>query len=398
MADLLFLWFMMMVGARLRGCIASERSIDRDSGERPRESRGPNRRSAEPTGDTVSDRSRRFPVDQPSRDSKLNVSPAAGQNDPRLHYSLGSEEGHMLARRALLVLIIGLPPQAWCQLKIQAVVNAASFQGGMPDVGGLASIFVPGLAGTPGLFTASSALPLPSKLAGVQVTVDGIAAPILAVYIPQLGQSAYGQINIQVPLEWNTSAGSARSTLFVQQFLPGPVQSDLLTPLPTPGWGGFFADQNGYAIAQHASDYSVVTTQNPAHPGETIIAYANGFFPVWPPPPIGFPAPLQPLFVAINPIPIDNGYLFLQTPPQVFPPVGGSIPGASCANTPAVQVTFEGLAPGMVGVEQIKFIVPLDQQPGDWTLFFNNGTSPDGLTCDRVHGSASSPLVKLSVS
>ena len=65
--------------------------------------------------------------------------------------------------------------------KIQAIVNAASFQTGMPNVGGLASIFVSCLTGTPGLVTAQS-LPLPSQLAGISVAIDGIPGPILAIY------------------------------------------------------------------------------------------------------------------------------------------------------------------------------------------------------------------------
>jgi hypothetical protein len=166
-----------------------------------------------------------------------------------------------------------------------------------------------------------------------------------------------------------------------------------------PRWGGFFSDQNGLAIAQHAADYSTVTSQNPAHAGETILVYATGFFRVWPPSPVGFPAPQQPLFLSTVPIPMNTGYLFLQAPPQVFgplgPPAGGS--GGSCANTPAVRVTFEGLAPGLVGVEQINFVVPANQQPGDWALFFNTGTSADGSTCDTQHGPSSSPYVKLPV-
>jgi len=71
---------------------------------------------------------------------------------------------------------------------------------------------------------------------------------------------------------------------------------DAVSPLTPPTWGGFLMDENGYAIAQHASDYSLVTIQNPAHAGETIIAYADGFFTVWPPPPIGFAVPLPPSF------------------------------------------------------------------------------------------------------
>jgi len=134
-----------------------------------------------------------------------------------------------------------------------------------------------------------------------------------------------------------------------------------------------------------------VTAQNPAHSGETIIVYANNFFTVWPPPPIGFPTPSQPLFVPMTPYPGTTGYLFLQSPPQVLP----GLNKGSCANTPALNVTFEGLAPGLVGVEQINFVVP-SLSPGNYALFFNSGTSANGL-CDVLGYPESSSYVMISV-
>jgi hypothetical protein len=39
----------------------------------------------------------------------------------------------------------------------------------------------------------------------------------------------------------------------------------------------------------------------------------------------------------------------------------------------------------MIGVEQINFTVPLSQAPGDWALFFNFGSCPDGSGhCDKI--------------
>jgi uncharacterized protein (TIGR03437 family) len=62
----------------------------------------------------------------------------------------------------------------------------------------LASIFVSGLTGKPGITVAPPLSLLPSELAGITVTVNGAMAPLLAVAIPSQGQN--GQINIQVPL------------------------------------------------------------------------------------------------------------------------------------------------------------------------------------------------------
>jgi hypothetical protein len=53
----------------------------------------------------------------------------------------------------------------------------------------LASIFVSGLTGTPGITVTPSLSLLPPELAGITVTVNGATAPILAVAIPSNGQN-----------------------------------------------------------------------------------------------------------------------------------------------------------------------------------------------------------------
>ena len=178
-----------------------------------------------------------------------------------------------------------------------------------------------------------------------------------------------------------------------------------------PVFGGFFSDTNGYALAFHGSDSNPVTQQNPAHPGESIIALADDFFATWPPAPIAIPAPpeniFQPLEIARqDPRP---SYLYL----QAYPAVLGVCPGPSCltrngsvTNTAALQIALEGLAPGAVGVEIIRFVVPPNQQPGNWPLFSNEGSNPDGSgvpgTCRSLPPGAcplaySSPYVLLPV-
>jgi uncharacterized protein (TIGR03437 family) len=306
-----------------------------------------------------------------------------------------------MAPRILLFLCLtaGISATLQGQLKIQAVLNSASFQPGMPRRGALASVFVSGLTGPPGITVAPSLSLLPQELAGITVTVNGATAPILAVAIPSKGQN--GQINIQVPLERNSTLQSDgfdnEGTLEVRQ----QSQADVLTPLTPPSWGGFLMDENGYAIAQHASDYSLVTLQNPAHAGETIIAYATDFFTVWPPPPIGFAVPLHPLFPSSTPPPADYGLYLQDYPNPIIPICGGCLfPSGSFTDTPALQTSFQGLAPALVGIEQINFVVPAHQQSGDWALFYNSGSCTDGsgYKCGSVDDiGASSPYVKLPV-
>jgi len=312
----------------------------------------------------------------------------------------------------------------WAQ-GITAVVNAASFQSGLPSGGALATIFCTGLplsAAKPGTYVAPASLPLPYVLGGLYVVINGAPSPLLAVVITSSGQTANAQINFQVPMERNASlnpttppSGYSGSVAVAQVFsdtVNGSESSVLtnvasLTAFPAPtGWGGFFAGANGYAIAQHASDYSLVTPQNPAHAGETIIAYADDFLPVWPPSPIGVPAPQQPLsqilpsYLISDPglFEVSSTYLYLQAYP---PPTCGAFLGQDCysfASTPPVRVTFEGLAPGQIGVEQINFVVPANQQPGNWALFFNIGSCTTAPFSPGACGNAlSSPYVLLPV-
>jgi uncharacterized protein (TIGR03437 family) len=296
----------------------------------------------------------------------------------------------------LLALVAVGAPQAVSQLLITGVVNSASFQSGLPAGGGLATIFCSGSDPTgtvkPGTYLAPTSLPLPYQLGGFYVGINNTASPVLAVVVTGSGKSLNAQINFQVPIERNASLFNPPdgypgilSTCGVLGVIPLPPQSQ---------WGGFFADATGHAAAQHASDYSPVTLQNPAHPGETIIAYADDFFPVWPSPPVGFPAPQQPLFQLLpGVIRGAANHLYLQDYPQL------DFKGRSYANTPALQMTFQGLAPGLVGVEQINFVVPVNQQPGDWALFFNIGSCPDGGDPPSRCGNfgSSSPYVKLPV-
>jgi uncharacterized protein (TIGR03437 family) len=301
-------------------------------------------------------------------------------------------------RAASLVVAVSVSV-TWSQPQIAAVVNAASFQSGLPAGGSLGTIFCSGLTNaTPGTFVAPSSPPLPYVLDGLNVTINNAVAPLLAVVVDSSGNA---QINFQVPLERNVLAPLNTQGQYTVS-LGACGTSVTYSALEDPG--GFFADANGYAITQHASDYSLVTSQNPAHPGEAIVAYADGFFPVWPPPSIGFPTPLQPLFQILPASQITESYfagagtsLYLQAYPPLTCGIGGTCDN-SYASTPALQVTFEGLAPGMVGVEQINFVVPANQQPGNWALFFNQGSCPNGPgTCSRGIIGTSSPYVTLPV-
>jgi uncharacterized protein (TIGR03437 family) len=97
----------------------------------------------------------------------------------------------------------------------------------------------------------------------------------------------------------------------------------------------FFQMPDGYVIAQH-SDYSVVTPQNPALPGELIIVYATG---------LGTTAP--------NPLPGEipryPGLMTARAHLRV------SIGGTDVASE---RIWYAGLSPGWAGLYQINILLP----------------------------------------
>ena len=270
------------------------------------------------------------------------------------------------------------------QPQILGVVNSASFEPGLPSGGGLATVFCsfPGAVGGSGTYLPSSSSPLPYTLAANEVSINGVDAPILAVVETESNGTLYTQVNFQVPMERNVSLPNTGAYAGSLTACGATIQ-----PLPARQMGGFFSDAKGYAIAQHASDYSLVTPQNPAHPGESIIAYGDDIFPVWPPPTIAFPTPALPLFQAAATGLFFPGYLYLQSsiPPSTTPPPFGTPQQPS---TLALVTTFMGMAPGIVGVQQVNFVVPANQQAGTFSLFFDTGC---GLGVVGAQGCATYP-------
>ena len=206
------------------------------------------------------------------------------------------------------------------------VVNAASFLPGVSP-GGLATVFGENLTDVSGVI-AANAVPLPTRLAGVEVDVNGIPAPLYSVAYAD-GED---QINFQVPFETDTGPGAAEIDIFSFGVKTASVLADSFTEDP-----GIFI-YNGYAVAAHA-DGSLVTPGDPANPGETIVLYTTGLGPVTVDVPDGFPGPLHPL-------------AYTQDPFQAL------VAGEQCG------VFFSGLAPGFVGLYQLNITLPLDLPSG----------------------------------
>ncbi len=199
------------------------------------------------------------------------------------------------------------------------LVNSGSYSAPLVR-GELASLFGTNLANTT---AGAGTLPLPTVLAGVQITVGGVPAAIYYV--------SPTQINFQVPFEAPVTGGaqvivsnygtaSAAATVAMAEYAPGIFTYARTATVLDP-------------IVVHGADNSLVTPSNPASANETLVLYLTGAGTFDSTPADGAPASGSPLS---------------NTKVTATVTVGGS-------NAP---VGFSGLTPGNVGLLQINFNVP----------------------------------------
>ena len=225
------------------------------------------------------------------------------------------------------------PLKVWNAASLAPITNAVA-------PGEFVSLFGSGLcSATEGAPT----LPLPTHLANVQVSVNGVFAPISYV--------SPSQINILVPYEvsggyatFQVSSDTGLSnavTLYKRDTAPGVFTST----------AGGFAPGEGPAAALHAN-FSPVTQGNPAKVGETLLLYVTGLGAVKPAVADGVAAVANPLSVVVADI-------------------GVVVDGR------AAVVTFQGLAPGFAGLYQLNFVVPGGVASGLVNL---EVSTPDAIT------------------
>ena len=221
---------------------------------------------------------------------------------------------------------------------LNGLTNAASYT---PTVapGELISIFGAGLAAAP---ASATQLPLPAQLSGAQVTVNGVAAPLLYAS-PQ-------QLNLQIPFETQSgianvqvSSSEGTSTMTVQVAATAPAIFALNQQGTGPG-----------AIL-HGTTYQVVTDSNPAAAGQIISIFCTG---------LG----------AVNP-PAQTGAVPPDPPSQAVAAVQVSIAGVT------VQPLYAGVAPGYPGLYQINAQLPPGTPPGAQPLtVIQNGSTSNTVT------------------
>lgn len=255
----------------------------------------------------------------------------------------------------LLAFACGLACGASGQVPCRAY-TASDYSAGLPPKGALATLFCTGLPVSEGVQTADG-YPLPLELAGVRVRVDGVEAPILAV----AGFGLYQQVNFQNPIETDDRAKlPPEPAVYVAYRIEvSSTETTLKTAAYRNPGPAVFMDANGFALAQHASDYSLVTEENPARPGEYVILYATGvvsYSRVINAPALGMPAPFDPLGWTQ---PATSAQSELR--PYIYMGYRDPVIGSTSRFVPQA---FVGLMPGGTGVFQINFQVPDDAWAG----------------------------------
>jgi len=178
-------------------------------------------------------------------------------------------------------------------------------------------------------------LPLPTTFNNTFALVGAQQAPLYSL--------SNGQIDIQIPNELSANQ-QIPILLSVNNALTLPVMLDVVPATP----GVLSANdgptppsvQNGaHIIAQHAADYSLVSSSHPAKPGEYLVMYLVGMGATDPAVASGTQTPASPLAKVTN---------------QPTVTVGSQ----------AATVAFAGLTPGFVGLYQINFQVPASVASG----------------------------------
>ena len=231
------------------------------------------------------------------------------------------------------------------------VLNAATFVPGLVP-GSLAALFGSGLSeGVTGTVEAGGAL----SFNGVSVQIGGIPAPLLTITRDEEG--GMEQINFQVPFQVSPGQlttlqvennGSVASVEGVAVFSSQPGVFEVLGVEPNP-----------IGAVVHTSNFSLVTSSNPAARGESVAAFFTGGGILNPPVATGVLGPADPPALMALPVVVN---------------VGG---------TPAT-VDFQGYAPSLLGVYQVNFAIPETAECG---------TRPLSLTV----GGADSPATTIAV-
>ena len=244
--------------------------------------------------------------------------------------------------------------------------NGADFQAGSISPCSIATIIAPGLApGIQGVVTPGSLFgPLPYLLASDSVTFNGTQAPIFNVANVSGLQP---QITVQVPCEV-VPASSVAVTVTVNG-----ISSTVNVPVLAASPGIFQTTMSDGVVRAVAirPDGSWVTLANPARRGEIVRAYATG---------LGVTSPA----VGTNATAVPGTDAIVQ---------GTVIVGITntAGQGEGVRVFNARVAPNLIGVFEIPFLVPADAATGN-NVSFSIGVIPAGSSTPIYSATAKIPI------
>jgi len=225
-------------------------------------------------------------------------------------------------------------PHSTAPPAIGGLTNAASYQ----------QIYAPGMIlsvfGTQ-LATSSQAagsVPLPSAMAGVSATVNGVPAPFYYV--------SPGQLNLQIPYE----AGVGAATLVVNDNGLTASQTFTIAPLAP----GIFTDPNGVVVPFGSAKRGDVITLYITGAGAVTPSMATGAAPDASTPLANLPAPVQSVTVTVGGLP-----------------------------SPYV---WTGIPWGLVGVVQVNYQVPSGVGLGPQPVVVSVGGVPSAAATLNITG------------
>jgi uncharacterized protein (TIGR03437 family) len=187
-------------------------------------------------------------------------------------------------------------------------------------------------------------LPIPTTLGGVQVFVNGHAAPVFLVSPNQISALIPYEISGEYFATFQVVVNGSKSnsvTVYVDNSAPG------IYTLAESGIGP--------GAILH-TDYSVVNDSSPAVPGETVLLFMNGLGTVTPQVGDGVAGGSNPLSYSDE---YNDGSILVELDDGVDPAASAT-------------VSFAGLAPGFAGLYQVNFTVPTSGLAnGDVLVAFN---------------------------
>jgi uncharacterized protein (TIGR03437 family) len=197
----------------------------------------------------------------------------------------------------------------------------------------------------------ASAAPYPTTLGNVQVLINGRPAPIYFV--------SSGQVSVIVPY-------ATELTIAGIQVINNGQPSNLVTTFVAATTPGVFTKPEG-GIGPGAvlhGDFTLVTKDKPALPGETVQVYLTGLGDVTPANPDGAAGPVSP---------------FSTTTETIDAFIGGVV----------AKVGYAGLAPGLAGLYQLNVTIPATGlTAGDYTI---DVSGPDSYAAQAIISIGTAP-------